>query len=64
MLLHHMTIVSFRLLRKNVDNLREFLSKWFTAPPPLGKRFPIRLWEKCPISKAIVSGKKLVLNFE
>ena len=37
-----MTLVSFRLLRKNVGNLREFLGEWFTAPP--GKKLPIRLW--------------------
>ena len=27
-------LVSFRLLRKNMGNLREFLGKWFTAPLP------------------------------
>ena len=32
MLVHHMTFVSFRLLRKNLSNLREFLGKWFTPP--------------------------------
>ena len=35
MLLHHMTLVSFRLLRKNLGNLSKVLSKWSTAPPPL-----------------------------
>ena len=28
-----MTLVSFRLLRKNLGNLRKFLGEWFTAPP-------------------------------
>ena len=32
MLVHHMTLVSFRLLRKNLGNLRERLGKWFTVP--------------------------------
>ena len=31
--MHHITLVSFLLLRKNSDNLREFLGTWFTAPP-------------------------------
>ena len=29
--MHHMTLVSFRLFRKNLGNLREFLGKWFIA---------------------------------
>ena len=41
MLLHHMTLVSFRLLRKKLGNLREFLGKWLTAPP--GKKLAVRL---------------------
>ena len=32
MLVHRMTLVSFRLFRKHLGNLREFLGKWFTAP--------------------------------
>ena len=40
--MHHMTLVSFRLLRKNLGNLPEFLGEWFTAPP--GKKLPVRLW--------------------
>ena len=40
--MHHMTLVSFRLLRKNLGNLREFLGEWFTATP--GKKLPVRLW--------------------
>ena len=32
-LLHRMALVSFLLFRKNLGNLREFLGKWFTAPP-------------------------------
>lgn len=39
MSLHHMTLVSFRLLRKNLDNLWKFLDKWFTnAPLPPSKK--------------------------
>ena len=37
MLVHHMTFVSFRLFRKNLGNLREFLGKWSTAPTPWQK---------------------------
>ena len=37
MLVHRMTLVSFRLLRKNLDNWREFLDKLFTATPPWQK---------------------------
>ena len=40
MLVHHMTLVSFRLLRKSLGNLREFLGKWFTVPPPPAKNCP------------------------
>ena len=42
MLVHHITVVSFRLCRKNLGNLREFLGKWFTAFH--GKKLPVRLW--------------------
>ena len=35
--MHHMAIVSFRLFRKNLGNLREFFGKCSTAPPP-GKK--------------------------
>ena len=38
MLVHHMILVSFRLFRKNLSNLREFLGKCFTAP--LAKKCP------------------------
>ena len=34
MLVHRLTLVSFRLFRKNLGNLREFLGKWFTATEP------------------------------
>ena len=34
MLVHHMTLVSFRLFCKNLGKLREFLDKWFTTPTP------------------------------
>ena len=36
-IVHRMTLVSFRLLRKNLDNWREFLDKLFTATPPWQK---------------------------
>ena len=32
MLLHHMTLVSFRIIRKNFGNLRDF---WANGLPPL-----------------------------
>ena len=31
--MHHMSLLSFCLLRKNLGNFREFLGKWFTASP-------------------------------
>ena len=34
MLVHHMTLVSFRLLRKNFGHFGEILGKWFTGLPP------------------------------
>ena len=37
MSVHHMTLVSFRLFRKNLGNLREFLGKWSTVPTPRQK---------------------------
>ena len=41
MSLHHMTLISFRLLRKNLDNLWKFLDKWLTnVPPPPSKKLP------------------------
>ena len=33
MLLHHMTLVFFRLLRENLGNLQKCLDKWSTAAP-------------------------------
>ena len=42
MLVLHMTVVSFRLFHKNLNNLREFLGKWLTTTPP-GKKLPVRL---------------------
>ena len=30
-------LVSVRLFRKNLGNLKTFLGKWFTAPPPWQK---------------------------
>ena len=41
----HMALISFRLFRKNLGNLRYVLGKWFTAPP--GKKFPLRLCFYC-----------------
>ena len=35
MLVHHMTLLPFRLFHRNLGNLREFLAKWFTAHPPV-----------------------------
>ena len=46
--MHPMNLVSFRLFRKNLGDLQNVLSKWFTAPrpPPRGKitRRPIRTY--------------------
>ena len=41
MSVHRMTLVSFRLFRKNLGNLRDFFGKWFAALP--GKRLRVRL---------------------
>ena len=38
----NVALICFLLFRKNLGNLRDFLGKWFTAPP--GKKFPVRLW--------------------
>ena len=47
MLAHRMALVRFRLCRKNLGNLREFLGKWSPPPPPPpplpGKKLPVRL---------------------
>ena len=48
MFVHHMTLVSFRQLRKKLDNLREFLGKWFDPPIPT---------KNCPYAHAIFSWK-------
>ena len=47
----HMALISFRLFRKNLGNLRYVLGKWFTAPP--GKKFPLRLCFCCLPSSII-----------
>ena len=42
MLVHRMTLVSFRLFRKNnLGNLREFFGQMVHRPP--GKKLPVRL---------------------
>ena len=47
MLLHRMALVSFRLLRKNLGNLREFFGQMVYNPPPEKKnaRTPIRSYK-------------------
>ena len=40
----NVALICFLLFRKNFGNLRDFLGKWFTAPP--GKKFPVRLCRK------------------
>ena len=40
MLVHRMTLVSFRLFRKHLDNLREFGQMVHRPPPPLVKNCP------------------------
>ena len=42
MLVHRMTLVSFRLFRKNLGNLREFFGQMVHRPP--GQKLPVRLW--------------------
>ena len=44
MLLHHMTLISFWLFRKKLDNLREFLEQIVYRPP--GEKLPVRPWAK------------------
>jgi len=51
MLVHRMTLVSFRLLRKNLGNWREFLDKLFGATPA-GKKLPACLC-KCSFFRKI-----------
>ena len=41
MLLHRMTLVSFRLFRKNLGNLGEFFAQ--ISLPPARKKLPVRL---------------------
>ena len=40
--MHGMTLLSFRLFRKNLGNLREFFGQMVHRPP--GKKLPVRLW--------------------
>ena len=40
-LVHRMTLVSFRLFRKNLGNLREVFRQMVHRPP--GKKLPVRL---------------------
>ena len=42
MLLHRMALVSLRLFCKIWATCKNFLGKWFTAPPP-GRKLPVRL---------------------
>ena len=39
MLLHRMTLISFRLFRKNLGNLPEFF--WANSLPPPGEKLPV-----------------------
>ena len=39
---HRMALVSFRLFRKNLGNLKEFFGQMVHRPP--GKKMPERLW--------------------
>ena len=43
MLVHGMTLVSFRLFRENLGNLREFFGQMVHPPPPLWQKLPVRL---------------------
>ena len=50
LLLHRMTLVSFRLFRKHWGNLREFFwANSLPPPPPRGKKLPVCLWIYCII---------------
>ena len=50
LLLHRMTLVSFRLFRKHWGNLREFFwANSLPPPPPPGKKLPVCLWIYCII---------------
>ena len=44
MLLHRMTLISFRMFLKNLRNLREFFEQIVYRPP--GEKLPVCLWEK------------------
>ena len=39
----NMALISFRLFRKNLGNLREFFGQMVYRPPPVPSR-PVRLW--------------------
>ena len=60
----NMTLISFRLFRKNLGNFEIFLRKWFTALP--GKKFPVRpclewmryLWLDIQYSSVILIRKR------
>ena len=53
----NMALISFRLVRKNLGNLRDFLGKWFTAPP--GKKIPVRL---CSASLILCTPESMTAN--
>ena len=46
LLVHRMTLVSFRLFRKNLGSLKEFFGQMAhrPPPPPPWQKMPVRLW--------------------
>ena len=58
MLLHRMALVSFRLFRKNLGNLREFFGQMVYLPSPWQKnaRTPIKIKEACLRSSSFSKG--------
>ena len=41
----NMALISLRLFRKNLGNLRDFFGQMIYRPPP-GKKFPVRLCQE------------------
>ena len=59
MLVHGMTLLSFRLFRKNLGNLREFFGQMVHRPP--GKKLPVRLWL---FTLSIIKNSKLIAKLK
>ena len=61
MLLHHMTLVSFRLFRKNLGNLREYFGHIVYLPP--AKNFPYA-YDSGNLLKQELSGNRAFMRIK